>query len=347
MAQPGLVRVRSSTVLVTAVPLPARAPARFAPVFLLTPARSFSSVIAAMLGQHPQLYGFPELRLFRAARVAGLLSEPPPGTGMPARERAAGLVRALAQVHEGEQSAAAAERAWRWLVQRSDWRVALLFDHLLARVEPLVGVEKSPETSLTDEALADADQAYPAARYVHLVRHPWATVASMMVAWKPVSYWPVPREQAAQFCTELWLAQHGRIAEFGARIGSARYLRLRAEDMLNRTDEVLPRLCRWLAVDADERCIADMLRPERSLYAGPGPACASGGFDPSFLARPQRRDVVLPALTPAPASWRLAGHTQSAAIRMGHRFGYLGPGQHEPIHPAGYPVWGGRRWAAG
>lgn len=328
--------------------LPARSPTRFAPVFLLAPARSFSSVIVTMLGQHPQLYGFPELRLFRAERVGGLLAEPPPGTGMPARDRTAGLVRALAQTHEGEQSAAAAERAWRWLAERGDWEVARLFDHLLAQVAPLVGVEKSPETSLTDVALAHADQAYPAARYVHLVRHPWATVASMMAAWKPVSYWPVPHERAAQFCTELWLAQHGRIAAFGARIGSARYLRVRAEDVLNRAAVVLPRLCDWLAIDAHERCIADMLRPERSRYAGSGPACASGGFDPSFMARPRRRDVVLPALTTAPASWRLHRHTQSAAIRLGYSFGYQGPGQYEPLRPAGYPVgiapaWGRRR----
>src|SRR3954453_7949488 len=203
-----------------------RSPTRFAPVFVLAPARSFSSVVAAMLGQHPQLYGFPELRIFRAARVGALLSEPPPGQGMPARERAAGLLRALAQTHEGQQSAAAAERAWRWLGDRADWDVALLLDQLLARVQPLTGVEKSPETSLTDAALDRVDRAYPGARYLHLVRHPWATVASMMAAWRPVVYWPVRPEHAAQFCTELWLAQHGRIEAFGGRVRSDRFIRL-------------------------------------------------------------------------------------------------------------------------
>ena len=73
---------------------------------------------------------------------------------MPARERAAGLVRAVAQTHEAEQSAAAVERAWQWLAERAHWDVAVLFDHLLAQVEPLIGVVESPENSLDDEALA-------------------------------------------------------------------------------------------------------------------------------------------------------------------------------------------------
>ncbi|HEX8096215.1 MAG TPA: sulfotransferase, partial [Jatrophihabitans sp.] len=239
---------------------PPRSATRFAPLFVLAPARSFSSLVVAMLGQHPELYGFPELRLFRAERVGGLLSEPAPGTGMPARERTAGLVRALAQTGEGVQSAAAVERAWRWLAERADWEVALVFDHLLGQVEPLVGVEKSPENSLTDEALARACVGYPAARYVHLVRHPWTTVASMTTAWNRLSYWPVAAERAAQFCAQLWLDQHRRIAAFGERIGPDRFVRLRAEDVVNRA-EVLPRLCRWLGISDREQCVAEMLRP--------------------------------------------------------------------------------------
>lgn len=326
----------------TAVARPAGAPAnppqrsatRFAPLLVLAPARSLSSLVVAMLGQHPQLYGFPELRLFRAERVGGLLAEPAPGTGMPAKERASGLVRALAQTREGTQSAAAVERAWQWLAERVDWDVALVFDHLLAQVEPLVGVEKSPESTLTHESLARAAAAYPAARYVHLVRHPWATVASMKTAWQRLSYWPVPPERAAQFCAELWLEQHGRIAAFGEQLGPDRLIRLRAEDVVNRV-EVLRWLCRWLAISDGEECVAEMRRPERSPYACWGPASATGGFDPLFLDRPWRRDVALPTSLAAPASWRLNPGTHAEVIRLASRFGYEGPGQHEAVSAGG------------
>src|SRR5438105_3191953 len=34
------------------------------PLFILAPPRSFSSVLCAMLGQHPQMHGLPETHLF-------------------------------------------------------------------------------------------------------------------------------------------------------------------------------------------------------------------------------------------------------------------------------------------
>lgn len=107
-----------------------------------------------MLGQHPHLYGLPELRLFRARCIGDLLINPSPENGMPAQERVAGLARALAELHEGCQSADAVTRAWRWLEHHANRDVASVFDHILERIAPLVGVEKSPETSLSDEALA-------------------------------------------------------------------------------------------------------------------------------------------------------------------------------------------------
>ena len=44
-----------------------------APLVILCPARSFSSVVCAMLGQHPQTYGLPELHLFITDTVDDLL----------------------------------------------------------------------------------------------------------------------------------------------------------------------------------------------------------------------------------------------------------------------------------
>ena len=41
------------------------------PVFILAPPRSYTTLICAMLGQHPELYGLPELHLFIAERMKG------------------------------------------------------------------------------------------------------------------------------------------------------------------------------------------------------------------------------------------------------------------------------------
>src|SRR5258708_40065234 len=77
---------------------------RFSPVFILATARSYSSVITAMIGQHPELVGLPELKLF-SYRTIGELE-----TSLPrfwfergVTHRSPGLVRAVAYFEFGDQ----------------------------------------------------------------------------------------------------------------------------------------------------------------------------------------------------------------------------------------------------
>src|SRR5271157_2595651 len=159
---------------------PSRDPARFSPVFVLAPARSFSSVVATMIGQHPELAGLPELKLFGFRTIGELESS------LPAywRERgfthrSPGLVRALAEFEFGGQTPKRLLMARAWLTERARWSGADVLDHLLARLAPRTGVEKSPETVNDGAALRRAARAYPEARYLHLTRHPATTAASM------------------------------------------------------------------------------------------------------------------------------------------------------------------------
>jgi hypothetical protein len=161
----------------------ARDPLRYAPVFVLAPARSNSSVVTAMLGQHPRLCVFPELALFRKATVAELLTDPAGWRGPPARLRLAGLLRALAEHHDGCQTPETVAAASRFIEERRAWGVGEILDHLLELAHPRLGLEKSPENSSRDEYLSRLDAAYPRARYLHLTRHPVTTAASMHAAW--------------------------------------------------------------------------------------------------------------------------------------------------------------------
>jgi hypothetical protein len=298
-----------------------RAAYRFAPLFVLAPARSLSSVVVAMLGQHPELYAFPELRLFALRRVEELLRAVAPGDGPLASERVAGLLRALAQLQEGKQTAGAVERAYRWLERRSHWGVESVFDHLLELVSPQTGVEKSPETSRTDGALQRASAAYPGARILHLVRHPWSTVKSMLEAWSSLSYWRVDREAAPQYCLNVWLEQHRRIAKMGKPLGAGRFMRIRAEDMVNRPLDVLPGFCSWMSISNGVESLDEMLHPERSRYASRGPVNAGGGYDPKFMANPRLRRVETPSPF-LPDQWRVDDRVLRAVVDLAGKFGY-------------------------
>ena len=125
--------------------MPEREPGTFAPLFILAPARSHSSVVTTAIGQHPQLHSFPELGLFRCPTVKPMLTNPPGWTGVPALARLGGLLRAVAEHQFGEQSPEAILEAYHWLRRRRRWTGAHVYDHLLGLIGPRIGVEKTPD----------------------------------------------------------------------------------------------------------------------------------------------------------------------------------------------------------
>ncbi len=295
---------------------------RFSPVFVLAPARSNSSVLTAMLGQHPELCVFPELALFRKETVGELLTDPPGWRGATARQRLAGVYRALAEHHDRAQTSETVAAAAAWVEARSSWNVAELLDHLLELAAPQTGIEKSPESSSRDEYLARLDHAYPRARYLHVTRHPRPSVDSMHRAWAGNGYWGVEAALFHSFCLGVWFHQHRRIEAFIATLPAERALRVRSEDVLNDPRAALPRICEWLRVDASPRALEKMAHPEDSPYAVLGPATASGGWDAGFLADPVLRAVELPGSLDLPEGWGADPWLDLVSRELATRLGY-------------------------
>src|SRR5262249_6588588 len=102
--------------------LPTRDADRFAPVFVLATPRSYSSVVATMIGQHPQCASLPELKLFAYPTIGELeASLPRYWSDQGITHRSPGLVRAIAQFKFGGQSPDSLQSARAWLGERSDW----------------------------------------------------------------------------------------------------------------------------------------------------------------------------------------------------------------------------------
>jgi hypothetical protein len=305
-----------------AVAAPPRDPMWFSPVFVLAPARSNSSVVTAMLGEHPDLCVFPELALFRKENVEQLLTDPPGWKGPPTRLRLAGLFRALAEHHDGTQTAQTVEAAARWVEARRSWTVADVFDHLLYSAAPRTGVEKSPENSSREEYLVRLNAAYPRARYLHLTRHPVPSVASMHVVWAEKGYWRITPELFHHFCVGVWYYQHARIHTFVQGLPPDRALQVRSEDVLNAPHRTLARICRWLGIDTGRAAIEAMTHPERSPYASIGPQGAAGGWDTGFLHDPALRKTTLPKTFELPAEWNVDPWLTVACFTLAAKFGY-------------------------
>lgn len=293
------------------------------PVFVLSPPRSFSTIALALLAGHPQVFGFPEMLVFANETVADLVGD----TGTEAERfppeyrasRLSGVHRAIAQVHEGAQDDEAVDRARAWLAERVDWPAARVMDHLLDRVSPLVGAEKSPDTVATDESLERCLANYPGARYIHLTRHPVTTQRSM-------------HQQNLQYLTHhkvrtvgaasSWYLSHRRIMTALRGLPDDQWIRVRGEDLLSAPQTWLRTLLRWLELDDSDTVIDRMLHPEAWEFAHNGPGGGLYGGDHKFFEAPELRPVPDPGPVEFDPEWGLLDEMCDRMAALADELGY-------------------------
>lgn len=294
------------------------------PVFVLAPARSYSTVSIALLSGHPELYGLPETSLFVRETVGEILAMPVGAAIGGARGHPlTGLERALAQLHEGSQDTAALERAAAWIMRRPELSTAEAMAHLLRLIYPLIAVEKSPATVASTQALTRCIRAFPGARYLHLTRHPVGTQRSMLRLYSeylfPDQMTPTER---VRLCVLAWHTAHLRIVQALRAVPEDRWLRLRAEDLIGDPATWLPRVLDWLGLRHDVAIVSRMLDTRQWEYARWHGDIRSGGADPWFLAAPALRPVPPPGPEVIDPSWPISADTAAKVAALAHYLGY-------------------------
>jgi hypothetical protein len=295
------------------------------PLFVLGSPRSFSSIVCAMLGEHPRLYGFPEVNLF-VSDTLGDLWERMSG----ARQiQLHGLLRLVSHLYAGEQSIDALEMARHWVARRFDASTTDIYHELVEKIAPLRAVDKSPVYTESRSYLDRITAAFPNARYLHLVRHPQTQGVSMMnIAGGAMVLLgqsmdtdvdpPVPDPQIA------WLRGQRTIMEFLESLPRERWIRARGEDLLSSPREHLEAICDWMDLEHDEAAMTRMLHPERSPFACLGPPGAHLGNDINFLRSPELRPVHIKAASlEGPMPWRSDGlGLKPPVVELAHTLGY-------------------------
>jgi Sulfotransferase family len=310
------------------------------PVFVLAPPRSFSTVVCAMLGQHPQLYGLPELHLLGAETVSEFLRQCEEAT----YPMADGLVRAVAQLFFARQTDDTVARARGWLSRRAHFSTGLLFEALGRRAHPLALVEKSPSMVYDVEHLRRLRGMFPNARFIHLLRHPLGHGQSVLryieerTRHGPMAptHWLLhlasypyrfedeedgaPAERDPQ---RGWYALNANICEFLSAVPGDYWMRVRGEDLVTRPDWFLPIVAEWLGIRRDAQAIDEMKHPERSPYACYGPRSAAYGNDRLFLDSPALRAERAMTLTlDDPLPWSAGRTLHPRVTALAREFGY-------------------------
>ncbi len=281
------------------------------PLIVLSPPRSFSSVISMMLGQHPELYALPETQLFVAESLRGWWDENARAT-FPMTH---GLLRAVAELIFGGQQPDNIPRAVGWLNRRRPWSTGEVLETLADTVHPRRVVEKSPSTVFHVEWMQRANRMFPDTRFIHLARHPRGYTESVMKYIRASSAQGSPPRWLVDLAEEThwtsggpasgqldpqrsWLQLHTNILEFLSTIPPERQRYIRGEDVLAAPDRLLGELARWLGIRDDRAAIEAMLHPERSPFASLGPPGALYGNDVAFLQDPTFRPTAHKTLTP-------------------------------------------------
>ncbi len=284
------------------------------PLILLSSMRSMSSRTCAMLGQHPDAFGMPELNLFVADEVGELLRV------NQARSHAMhGLLRLLAELHEGEQTEASVDAALDWLHGHSDWSTAALFQYVVDSVHPKLAVEKSSRTALQTASLERAYEAAPEASYLHLTRHPRSAGQAMLES--------LADEAGDRFKRidpeKMWLRAHENINEFAENLALGQCMRIRVEDLYSRPEFYLEQIAEWLDIDTSTAAIEAMLHPERSVFAVRGPANAELGSDPDFLDNPKITNFKIEAQQlEGDVAWAADGEFSPQTLKLAREMGY-------------------------
>ena len=300
------------------------------PLFIIAPGRSYTSVVGGMIGQHPEVYGLPELNLSQVDTLGEMLST---FTGN-FEFGMAGLLRLLAQLHDGEQSEEAVLRARAWILERSHWTTKQAFDHIQEQVGDKVLIEKSPLNVLKMENLERIGRMFPNALYLHLTRNPHTAGQSSMKLRDALAEGKieglggmVSKTRSGLDPEKGWLRAHTHILDFQPTLGLAQYLRIKAEMLLSDPKFYLAQICDWAGLSSDDASIEAMLHPENSPYACMGPPSARFGNDPNFLNNPtldfDRLAKIKEPSLPGPVDWRTDGSGLSRpTIRFARQFGY-------------------------
>jgi hypothetical protein len=296
------------------------------PLFILAPPRSFTSVVCGMIGQHPEMYGLPEVNLFVAERYIGLQM-------LYRRFRphlAHGLLRAISELGLGGQTVENAEAARAFLEDEPHASTTRLFTDLVEWAAPRRVVDKSPLHVIKAEYLDRMYQAFPDAQFLHLTRHPLSTCKSVMKLSDEIGErgpqaqggndgsWRLVDPQSLD-TDQIWGAPHRRIVDFLAPLPDQQKLRIRGEDLMGDPKTGLRQIAQWLGVSDADDALEAMLHPERSPFACLGPPNAMLGNDPNYLRNPVLKSFRAPEVS-------LDDDSEFAfsadAKRLAHELGY-------------------------
>jgi biotin carboxylase len=235
-------------------------------VYVLSSPRSGSTLLRVMLGGHSALFSPPELNLLPFCNMA----ERDHHLGAAAHklidcDQRSGLVEAVMRLARLE-----AEAAEDWVRNFVERQVPTrsMYQVLRGMAAPRRLVDKSTLNASSPDFLFKSTCVTPGARYIYLMRHPYATIDSLIRMY----YSQLPADEAFEAAQTLWRIPNENILSFLSSLDRRQHFTLPFERLVKEPARVTEELSRFLGVSFEP----SMLAPYEGdrMTRGPG--------DPNF-----------------------------------------------------------------
>ena len=214
-----------------------------APLFILAPPRSGTTLLRVMLAGHPALFACNELQLLHFETLRQR-SEAYTGKFKLWSE---GLIRAVMELkncdaetaqyllHELEEKGTTTAEMFRLLQEWSGGRTV---------------ADKSPSYALDPLALQKALRDFPKAKFIQLVRHPWSMVRSFEKYHMDQVLYLHPHNLSPRKLGELvWLHSQRNVSEFLTEVPDGQKSTILYEDLVSRPEATIRRMCEEIGIE--------------------------------------------------------------------------------------------------
>lgn len=233
-------------------------------IFILSPPRSGSTLLRAILGGNDKLFAPPELYLLSFDN----LTDRKAWFSGSQRFQLEGYVRSIMQARNDslEQAEELVEDFERQQLSTQD-----CFRHMQEWIGDRVLVDKTPYYASHMETLHRAEEYFHDPIYVHLLRHPYGMIRSFEEAKLEQLWYPrmvgtdVARHTACPYqrrelAEMIWMILHENILSFLEGIPQQRKVRLKFEDLVGNPRDTVGNLCKFLDIDLQTA----MLKPHQN-----------------------------------------------------------------------------------
>jgi amino acid adenylation domain-containing protein len=294
-------------------------------VFLLSSPRSGSTLLRVMLAGHPDLFCPPELHLLpfnsmaeREAKLAhSYLGE--------------GLQRAIMELMDLDAAESKAVLA-DWVAQ--DLSIHEVYGRLQELARPRLLVDKSPSYASDLGILERAEALFDDARYIHLIRHPYAAIDSF-ARHRMDKMFDSAGADPLKLAEQVWATSNSNTLDFLEEIDPERHCQIRYEDLVTNPEAVMADLCAFLSIPFTP----EVLTPYQGERMTDGVHAQSRAIgDPDFLKHTGIQPDLADAWRRVSLPRRLSGVTRRVADALGYELPWPpAPAQVEKKQPGGAP----------